>query len=112
MILVLLAATRSAQADLTSAEAARHVGEQQRVCGKVASAKYAEAVHGSPTFLNLDRAYPHQIFTALVWGADRAAFTPAPEELLGQHVCVTGKIELYKGKPEIVVHGPAQISAE
>jgi hypothetical protein len=56
---------------LSAAEARDHVGEHAKVCGQVASTRYAEDRNGAPTFLNLDPPYPRQIFTALVWGEDR-----------------------------------------
>ena len=100
------------QADSTSisaAEAANHEGESARVCGQVASAKYATETRKQPTFLNLDRPYPNHVFTALIWGSDREAFPYAPEGLQGKRICVKGVIELYKGKAEIIVSGPEQI---
>ena len=41
------------------------------VCGIVASAHYAASSKGQPTFVNLDKPYPNQIFTVLIWGSDR-----------------------------------------
>jgi len=32
------------------------------VCGEVASTHYAVRSRGNPTFINLDKAYPNQIF--------------------------------------------------
>ena len=103
------------QADSTSisaAEAANHEGESAKVCGRVASAKYATEVRRQPTFLNLDRPYPDHVFTALIWGSDREAFPYAPEGLEGKRICVKGVIELYKGKAEIIVTGPSQIQIQ
>jgi hypothetical protein len=77
----------------------------------VASSSYAEKTHRSPTFLNLDEAYPHQIFTALIWGDDRPGFDPPPESLKGKRICVSGEIRLYKGKAEIIVASPSQIKS-
>ena len=103
---------QAAKADSPSvspADAVNYVGRMATVCGVVASAKYAESTHRQPTFLNLDKAYPNQVFTALIWGSNRAAFSYAPESLMGRKICVTGQVELYKGKPEIIVSGPEQI---
>jgi len=89
--------------------AINYVGQMATVCGVVASANYAQQTHRQPTFLNLDKPYPNQVFTALIWGSNRAAFSYAPESLAGRKICVTGQIELYKGKAEIIVSGPEQI---
>jgi hypothetical protein len=40
------------------------------VCGKVVSTHYAKSSKGEPTFLNLDEAYPNEVFTILIWGPD------------------------------------------
>ena len=98
---------------ITPAEARSHVGSRRTVCGTVASATYASGSRGQPTFLNLDRAYPNQIFTALIWGQNRSEFGSPPESIYrGQDICVVGLIEWYDGEPEIVVTGPSQISLQ
>jgi hypothetical protein len=48
---------------LTATQAAEHIGEQATVCGLVASTNYAVKSKGQPTYLNLDRPYPKQVFT-------------------------------------------------
>jgi hypothetical protein len=93
-----------------AAEASGHVGEVATVCGRVASAAYFASVKGGPTFLNIGRPYPDQPFTAVIWGSSRSRFEGAPERLYdGKEICVTGTIELYRGKPQIVVEEPGQI---
>jgi hypothetical protein len=62
----------SAAAELTSQQAASHVGETATVCGTVASANYAVRTNRQPTFLNLDQPYPRQVFTIVIWGSDRS----------------------------------------
>jgi hypothetical protein len=94
---------------VSPAAAINHVGQMVTVCGVVASAKFAQQTKGQPTFLNLDKPYPNQVFTAVIWGSNRAAFSYAPESLASRKICVTGEIELYKGKAEIIVSGPEQI---
>lgn len=91
-------------------EAAAHEGERATVCGRVASTRYADRANGQPTFLNLDRPYPNQVFTALVWDEDRPRFKEPPERHFRNHrICVTGRIKIYRGTPEIVVRRPEQI---
>lgn len=95
---------------ITAAEAANHVGEQQTVCGMVTSTHFASGSRGQPTFINLDRPYPNQIFTVMIWGSDRPNFPNAPEVYYrGKGVCVTGLIKSYRGKPEIIASRPDQI---
>jgi DNA/RNA endonuclease YhcR with UshA esterase domain len=99
-----------AQDSITPAQAAEHLGEDATVCGIVASATYAQRSRRTPTFLNLDRPYPHHIFTIVIWGDNRAKFSTPPESLRGARICVSGAILFYRGKPEIIVSEPSQIS--
>jgi DNA/RNA endonuclease YhcR with UshA esterase domain len=90
-------------------QAATHIGETATVCGTVADTHYAEGSKGAPTFLNLDQPYPHQIFTVVIWGEDRPAFGSPEATLMGKHICTTGRIELYRGHPEIILRSPSQL---
>lgn len=100
------------QNKLTPADAAKHIGEQATVCGTVASARYAERSNKKPTFLNLDKAFPNQIFTAVIFEADRAKFGEPEKELLNKKICVSGKIQEFQGKPEIVLTDEKQLKVE
>jgi hypothetical protein len=55
-----------AQKKLSASEAKEHYGENATVCGEVVSARYASTAKGEPTFLNLDKTYPNQIFTVVI----------------------------------------------
>jgi hypothetical protein len=112
VVAVLWATQGLAQISISAAEAKNHVGEKATVCGEVASTHYAATSHGNPTFINLDRPYPNQIFTVLIWGSDRPKFGDPEEAYRSKHICVTGKISDYKGVPEIVAYEPSQIKAQ
>ena len=92
---------------LTTAEAKNHIGEQATVCGKVASGRYAASTRGKPTFLDLDKPYPGQLFTVLIWGENRAKFGAPEETYRNKNICVTGQIQSYHGEPEIIASDPA-----
>jgi hypothetical protein len=111
MLIPLLVSTLILQpAPLTTAEAKAHVGEQATVCGVVKSARWASNSGRRPTFLNLDEPYPKQAFTVVIFEENRGKFTPAPEvRFKDKRICVSGKIEEFRGTPEIVVTVPAQI---
>ncbi len=98
-----------AQSRVTASEAKNHVGESATVCGDVVSTHYAARTKGSPTFLNLDKPYPNQIFTILIWGSDRSKFGDPEEKYGNKKVCVTGLIKNYRGVPEVVAEQPSQI---
>jgi hypothetical protein len=91
---------------LTTAEAKDHVGETATVCGAIASENTATGSRGTPTFINLDQPYPHQVFSVLIWGSDKAAVGSIPQT---GRVCAKGPITLYRGVPEIVVRKSADL---
>jgi len=99
-------------ANLTADQASTHVGENATVCGTVASANYAAGAKGQPTFLNLDKAYPHQIFTVVIWGSDRSKFGIPDKALSGKRICATGVIQVFLGLPEVIVHEPNQLKQD
>ena len=97
-------------APITPEDAADHLGEMATVCGVVASGKFLANSHSQPTVLELDRAYPNAVFTAVIFGEDRAKFGTPEKSLRGKRICVTGSIRLYRGKPEIVLGDPSQLT--
>jgi DNA/RNA endonuclease YhcR with UshA esterase domain len=97
---------------ITAAEARNHVGERATVCGQVASARYADRSKGQPTFLNLDAAYPTQIFTIVIWGSDRAKFGEPETKYRDKRVCASGVIKNYRGTPEIETSNPKEIEIQ
>ncbi len=116
LALTLLPAAGSAAAAeprITAAAAAQHAGEQVKVCGLVAGAKYAERSRGKPTFLDFEKPHPAEVFKVVIWGSDRGKFKQPPETTYDrQQVCVTGRIELYHGSPEIIVRSPSQLALD
>ena len=99
-----------AQKKLTAADAKDHIGETATVCGNVVSTRYAASTKGQPTFLNLDKPYPNQIFTIVIWGSNRSKFGRLEVEYNEKRICATSKISLFRGAPEIVVDEPKQIT--
>ena len=56
------------------------------------------------TFINFGKPYPNQTFTVVIFKKHLKRFTGEPSETyLGKKICVTGKVRMYKGKPEQVV---------
>ena len=97
-------------APLSPEDAAGHIGETATVCGVVASAKYEANAKSQPTLLDLGKAYPNSVFTAVVYGENRAKFGTPETSLRDKRICVTGKISDYRGKPEIVLTEPSQLT--
>jgi hypothetical protein len=97
-------------ASLRPEEAVHHVGETATVCGLVVSASYLPLAPQSPTFLDLGKPFPNQIFSAIIFGSDRAKFGAPETSMRDKTVCVSGEIFLYEGKPKIILHDPKQLS--
>lgn len=104
-----LATPAFASHTITAAQARDHIGETETVCGYVASSHFSIRSPSKPTFLDLDKPYPHQIFTIVIWGSDRAKFGRPETEYLRKDICVTGRIKLNRGVPETVAESPIQI---
>ena len=112
LLVLLLSAAGAAQSAVSAADAKNHLGEQATVCGEVASTHYAARSKGQPTFINLDRPYPNQVFTVLIWGSDRPTFGNPDHTYMGKRICVTGSIREYRGVPEIIAFDPSQIKVQ
>lgn len=93
-------------------EAINYAGDYAMVCGVIASANYLERSRGKPTHLNFDQAYPQQLFSAIIFGKNRKNFKIKPETLTGYKACVFGKIKLYKGKAQMELVKPEQLSVK
>ncbi len=113
LVLCLLAFAPAPQHQrLSASEAKDHIGETATVCGNVVSTRYAASTNGHPTFLNLDKAYPNQIFTVLIWGSNRSKFGTPEIDYKAKRVCATGKITEYRGTAETVANEPRQLKVE
>ncbi|MGO9325182.1 MAG: hypothetical protein ACLP07_11530 [Terracidiphilus sp.] len=107
-VLLAFALTPALAETLSATDAKNHIGGNATVCGKVASERTATSSRGEPTFINLDAAYPNQVFTILIWGEDRKNVGELPR--LGSDACASGVIQEYRGVPEIVVRNGDQLS--
>jgi len=89
------------------------IGRTATVCGVVASADYMVGSRANPTFLtvvNPDQPDPKPALTAVIYGHDRAKFGTPETTLQGQRVCVTGYISFFRGRPEMILSAPRQLS--
>src|SRR5258708_4411145 len=90
-------------------EAAAHINEWATVEGVVA--KVFTSKSGN-TFLNIGATYPNQTFTGWIPHASPVSKSPMLSDIEGRRVKITGRIEFYKGKPEIRINAPSQIEIE
>jgi hypothetical protein len=110
LVLLGLWALPAAAAELSPEEASKHIGETATVCGVVASARFLSGARSRPTLLNLGKPYPDKVFTATIFGDDRAKFGAPEKALLGKRICVSGAIKDFRGVPEIILSDPRQLT--
>ncbi len=111
-VLLLTACVAVEQQPITASEAQNHVGRTATVCGQVASTHFAASTRGRPTFINLDKPYPNQIFTGVIWGSDRSKFGNPEQSYKDKRICVSGRITIYRGTPETVISEPSQVQVQ
>ena len=91
----------------------QHIGDSVTVCGRVDDSRYLVTAGNSPTFLNMGGAYPNQLLTVVIWVDAREQIKGKPEvDFKNKNICITGKIELYKGSPQIVIKKAEQIKLQ
>ena len=110
LILVLVGGSVFAQDSIPAADASKYIGQQVTVYGKIYGGKFLAQAKNSPTFLNMGAVYPDQPLTIVIWGDTRKQFSFKPEERYNNKtVYVTGRIDTYKEKPQIVITAVSQI---
>jgi hypothetical protein len=87
---------------IVGSDASHHIGDYVLVTDKV----YGVKDMGSLVLVNVGGAYPDQPLTVVLRGAAKGL----AGELDGKTIHVTGKVELYKGRPEIVVTDPTVVT--
>jgi DNA/RNA endonuclease YhcR with UshA esterase domain len=87
-------------------DASKHVGETVSVRGLVAGVYTSKS---NTTFINFGAAYPRHTFSAVIFPSAISRFTD-PKKWNGKVITVTGLIKEYKGKPEIVLESPSQVT--
>ncbi len=87
----------------------KHVGDSVRLCTKITSTSFFESAADKPTFLNAGSGNS-QLFSAVIWEQDRPKFNKAPEIFYAdKDVCLTGVVQVYEGKPQIILRDRDQI---
>jgi DNA/RNA endonuclease YhcR with UshA esterase domain len=90
-------------------EAAGHINEWATLEGVVA--KVFTSKSGN-MFLNIGASYPNQTFTGWIPPASPVSKSPMLSDIEGKKVKITGRIEMYKGKPEIRINAASQLEVE
>jgi hypothetical protein len=99
------------QKKITPDEAINNIGETVTICDKIVDARYLESSPGKFTLLNMGGRFPNQKVTIVINQINRNNFPLRPEVLyLNKTLCVSGKLSLYKQKPQIQISNPGDIS--
>ena len=87
-------------------------GKTITVCSKVQSTFLTKG-DKKTTYINFGQPYPNTTFTAVIFEGVLANFKYTPSEYLkDKQVCLTGKITIYKGKPQMIISKEEQIKVE
>ena len=105
LVVVLLSISPAIAETITPQEASDHIGSVEVVEGVVSQVSTSS---GGTTFINFGGRYPNHVFYAVIFRKHADLF-PGIYDLQGKAVAVSGTVELYKGKPQIVVTSPDQV---
>jgi hypothetical protein len=86
-------------------EAAQNIGSYETVEGVVSQVSKSR---GGTTFINFGGRFPNHVFYAVIFKKYAYKFESL-DGLVGKSVAISGTIDLYKGKPQIILFSPDQI---
>jgi hypothetical protein len=92
-------------ADIGVKDAAAHAGQMATVIGLVDN---VHQTRSNMIFIDMGGTYPNNAFSAVIFAKDAGKF-PNLMPLKGKKVGISGKIEMYRDKPEIVLHTADQV---
>jgi DNA/RNA endonuclease YhcR with UshA esterase domain len=104
----LLAAPRARAETIAPADAKAHVGQTVTVEAAVSDVHTGRS---GVTFIDIGGRYPDNTFTAVIFAGDVAKF-PNASALDGKTVAISGPVQLYQGRPEIILKSADQLKAK
>ncbi len=93
---------------ITLDQAKNYAGQRVTICGLVTDV-FVVTKGQAPSFLHFGGKYPNNSFSVVVYKSDAPKFTYKLGSLAHKNLCITGYIEMYKGRPEMTVNSPTQI---
>ena len=102
---IALVGAQASAGTIADKDVLRHVGQFVTVEGVVTGTHVSTR---GTAFLDFGPRYPNQDFTVVVFARSAAALGDVGT-YYGRRVDVTGNIELYRGRPEIVIHSASQL---
>ena len=105
-LIALFYSSVSSADQITPNEAKAHIGKNVTVVGKVVQVSRSK---GGTTFINFGGRFPNHSFYAVIF-KNRTSLFKNIFALEGETVGISGTISLYRGKPQIILVSPNQIS--
>jgi hypothetical protein len=88
---------------INSTDALQNVGKKVTVCERI----YSIRATASITQISVGASFPNNPLTVIIFAKNYSNFKqPIEEWLRDKDICVKGTIELYKGKPQIIIEKP------
>ena len=104
LLFIGIASVSYSQDTISSKDAKDFIGETKIIRGIVASVYVSNK---GTVLINFDEAYPNATFVAVIkTGNSGVSYADVKK---GSIMTITGKIEEYKGKPEIILNDQSQI---
>lgn len=103
LFLFLISAISFSQDTVSSKDAKNFIGQTKIITGKVASVFVAKS---GTVLINFDEKHPNATFVAVIKPENPVAYDNIKE---GSILTVSGTIEDFKGKPEIIIKDVSQI---
>jgi micrococcal nuclease len=92
---------------VNACDSKNYYGKELIVEGKIVQTFRSKT---NTVFLNFEKPYPEQCFSAVIFNSSQKQFGPEPEKYyLNKTVRIKGVIKKYQGKPEIILKNPNQI---
>lgn len=99
-----------AQTEIKMEEINKHVGDSVKICTKIYGGIYLDRSKEALTLINAGGNYPNSPLTLVISPELRKEYETAPEVMYkDKQVCIIGKVELFKEKPQIKILSKSQI---
>jgi len=84
-------------------DSSKYEGQLVYTCGKVYSTKVINS--NGMILMNVGGEFPNATLTIVIYNNSLKNFDAKPEEYYkGKNICVSGRIKMYKGRPEIIIN--------
>lgn len=109
LLIIAVGGIIQAQQKLSEEDLKQYLDKKVEYCNKVYGT-YVTKGKKKVALFNLGGDYPNHELTVAIFESDWNKFDYKPDDFLkGKEICVTGKLIMYRDKPEIIVNSPNQI---